>query len=280
MSGAPCLTPSSSPRNWKMNTTPGEAGPWRAPSPRPPRSPASSASSARRSSPSPSSAMPWPAPMSPSVPRTSTPEPVGAYTGEIAAPMLAGLATWASSATPSAAATRARRRAHRPQAAALRRVRPAADPVRRRAARGARGRPRRGDRPGQLRGRARGRASQGARRPGRPRHRLRAGVGHRHRSDGARRRRGGDGRRRSGRRVAELGAPSAAPARPGPLRRQRDERSIGEFLAEPAIDGALVGGASLKVDEMAGIVARAGLTAAGADGSRRAPAALTRRAAS
>jgi triosephosphate isomerase (TIM) len=39
--------------------------------------------------------------------------------------------------------------------------------------------------------------------------------------------------------------------------------AIGEFLAEPAIDGALVGGASLKVDEMAGIVARAGLTAAG-----------------
>ena len=37
--------------------------------------------------------------------------------------------------------------------------------------------------------------------------------------------------------------------------------SIGEFLAEPAIDGALVGGASLKPDEMAGIVGRAGLTA-------------------
>lgn len=34
-----------------------------------------------------------------------------------------------------------------------------------------------------------------------------------------------------------------------------------EFLAEPDIDGALVGGASLKVDEMAGIVARAGVTA-------------------
>jgi len=34
-----------------------------------------------------------------------------------------------------------------------------------------------------------------------------------------------------------------------------------EFLAEPAIDGALVGGASLKVEEMAGIVARAALTA-------------------
>jgi triosephosphate isomerase len=37
--------------------------------------------------------------------------------------------------------------------------------------------------------------------------------------------------------------------------------AIDEFLAEPAIDGALVGGASLKPDEMAGIVARAGLTA-------------------
>jgi triosephosphate isomerase len=37
--------------------------------------------------------------------------------------------------------------------------------------------------------------------------------------------------------------------------------NIAEFLAEPSIDGALVGGASLKPDEMAGIVARAGLTA-------------------
>jgi triosephosphate isomerase len=37
--------------------------------------------------------------------------------------------------------------------------------------------------------------------------------------------------------------------------------AIGEFLAEPAIDGALVGGASLKPDEMAGIVARAATTA-------------------
>jgi triosephosphate isomerase (TIM) len=36
--------------------------------------------------------------------------------------------------------------------------------------------------------------------------------------------------------------------------------NIGEFLVEPAIDGALVGGASLKPDEMAGIVARAGIT--------------------
>jgi triosephosphate isomerase (TIM) len=37
--------------------------------------------------------------------------------------------------------------------------------------------------------------------------------------------------------------------------------NIAEFLAEPSIDGALVGGASLKPDEMAGIVARAGITA-------------------
>ena len=37
--------------------------------------------------------------------------------------------------------------------------------------------------------------------------------------------------------------------------------NIAEFFAEPSIDGALVGGASLKPDEMAGIVARAGITA-------------------
>jgi triosephosphate isomerase len=43
--------------------------------------------------------------------------------------------------------------------------------------------------------------------------------------------------------------------------------NIGEFFAEPSIDGALVGGASLKPDEMAGIVARAALTA----DARRAP---------
>lgn len=43
--------------------------------------------------------------------------------------------------------------------------------------------------------------------------------------------------------------------------------AIGEFLAEPSIDGALVGGASLKVDEMAGIVARGGLTARARRGS-------------
>jgi triosephosphate isomerase len=36
---------------------------------------------------------------------------------------------------------------------------------------------------------------------------------------------------------------------------------IGEFMAEESIDGALVGGASLKPDEMAVIVARASVTA-------------------
>jgi triosephosphate isomerase len=37
--------------------------------------------------------------------------------------------------------------------------------------------------------------------------------------------------------------------------------TIGEFVAEPALDGALVGGASLKPDEMAGIVGAAGIVA-------------------
>lgn len=37
--------------------------------------------------------------------------------------------------------------------------------------------------------------------------------------------------------------------------------NIDEFMTEASIDGALVGGASLKPDEMAAIVARAGLTA-------------------
>ena len=37
--------------------------------------------------------------------------------------------------------------------------------------------------------------------------------------------------------------------------------NVEEFLAEPGVDGALIGGASLKPDEMAGIAARAGITA-------------------
>ena len=37
--------------------------------------------------------------------------------------------------------------------------------------------------------------------------------------------------------------------------------TLGEFLAEPSLDGALVGGASLRLEEMAAIVARAAMTA-------------------
>jgi triosephosphate isomerase len=37
--------------------------------------------------------------------------------------------------------------------------------------------------------------------------------------------------------------------------------NFGDFMTEPGVDGALVGGASLKPDEMAAIVARAGVTA-------------------
>jgi len=51
--------------------------------------------------------------------------------------------------------------------------------------------------------------------------------------------------------------------------------NIDEFLSEPGLDGALVGGASLKPDEMAGIVARAGLTAAARTAAARTAAART-----
>jgi len=60
---------------------------------------------------------------------------------------------------------------------------------------------------------------------------------------------------------ASLGAPDDASWLPVLYGGSVTSGSIGEFLAEPAIDGALVGGASLKVDEMAAIVARAALTA-------------------
>jgi triosephosphate isomerase len=46
--------------------------------------------------------------------------------------------------------------------------------------------------------------------------------------------------------------------------------TIDEFLVEPSIDGALVGGASLKPDEMAGIVGRAAVTATARAGAARA----------
>ena len=65
--------------------------------------------------------------------------------------------------------------------------------------------------------------------------------------------------------IAELGPAFAALAADVPVLYGGSvtAASAGEFLGEPAIDGALVGGASLKVEEMAGIVAQAGLTAQG-----------------
>jgi triosephosphate isomerase len=60
---------------------------------------------------------------------------------------------------------------------------------------------------------------------------------------------------------ASLGVPDRATGLPVLYGGSVTSTAIGEFLAEPAIDGALVGGASLKVEEMAGIVARAALTA-------------------
>src|SRR5215208_5957730 len=62
--------------------------------------------------------------------------------------------------------------------------------------------------------------------------------------------------------LARLGWPSGGADVPVLYGGSVTAANIGEFLTEPSIDGALVGGASLKPDEMAGIVGRAGLTAA------------------
>jgi triosephosphate isomerase len=62
--------------------------------------------------------------------------------------------------------------------------------------------------------------------------------------------------------LSALGWGSAAAATPVLYGGSVTSSNVDEFLAEPAIDGALVGGASLKPDEMAGIVTRAGRTAA------------------
>jgi triosephosphate isomerase len=67
--------------------------------------------------------------------------------------------------------------------------------------------------------------------------------------------------------LAEGGMPGAATHVPILYGGSVTSGAIDEFLAEPEIDGALVGGASLKVDEMAGIVARAGITAAARAGT-------------
>jgi triosephosphate isomerase len=62
--------------------------------------------------------------------------------------------------------------------------------------------------------------------------------------------------------LGELVFPNRAESTPVLYGGSVTSAAIGEFMAEPSIDGALVGGASLKPDEMAGIVARAGVTAA------------------
>ena len=77
--------------------------------------------------------------------------------------------------------------------------------------------------------------------------------------------RGGDANEMAGTiRLAlhELGFPMAGEGVPVLYGGSVTAAAIDEFMAEPGIDGALVGGASLKPDEMAGIVARAGVTAA------------------
>jgi triosephosphate isomerase len=61
--------------------------------------------------------------------------------------------------------------------------------------------------------------------------------------------------------LGELGFPNAGEVVPVLYGGSVTSAAIGEFMNEPSIDGALVGGASLKPDEMAGIVARAGVTA-------------------
>jgi triosephosphate isomerase len=62
--------------------------------------------------------------------------------------------------------------------------------------------------------------------------------------------------------VRGLGWGDAAEALPVLYGGSVTSASIDEFMTEPSIDGALVGGASLKPDEMAAIVGRAGVTAA------------------
>jgi triosephosphate isomerase len=69
--------------------------------------------------------------------------------------------------------------------------------------------------------------------------------------------------------LAALGAPAAGEGVPVLYGGSVTSSTIDEFMNEPSIDGALVGGASLKPDEMAGIVARAGLTASARAGARR-----------
>ncbi|MHB8674097.1 MAG: triose-phosphate isomerase [Candidatus Limnocylindrales bacterium] len=59
----------------------------------------------------------------------------------------------------------------------------------------------------------------------------------------------------------DVGAPAAGEGVPVLYGGSTTAANAGEFLGEPGIDGALVGGASLRPDDRAGIVGRAGVTA-------------------
>ncbi|MEI8334262.1 MAG: triose-phosphate isomerase [Chloroflexota bacterium] len=62
--------------------------------------------------------------------------------------------------------------------------------------------------------------------------------------------------------VAEIASPELAASVPILYGGSVTSANIAEFLAEPSIDGALVGGASLKPAEMSGLVGQASITAA------------------
>ena len=72
--------------------------------------------------------------------------------------------------------------------------------------------------------------------------------------------------------LGELGYPDRGEGVPVLYGGSVSSANIDEFMAEPSVDGALVGGASLKPDEMAAIVARAGLTARARTGAEPAAA--------
>ena len=187
-------------------------------------------------------------------------ELAGAYTGEVSAPMLVGLATWVivghserrrdDGETDELIA----RKLDRARDAGLRPILCVGEQLAEREAGRAEAVV-----DGQLRGALRPRPDR--RGPGaRPRHRLRARVGDRHRperprSDAAAM---ADAIRDT---LGRIGFADGGADMPILYGGSVTAANIAEFLAEPAIDGALVGGASLKPDEMAGIVGRAGVTA-------------------
>ena len=103
------------------------------------------------------------------------------------------------------------------------------------------------------------RAGRRARRAGRGGgHRLRAGVGDRHRQGGHPGRRAGGLRARSGQRLAELYSPELAAGVRILYGGSVKSTNAGEIVAQPDVDGALVGGASLDGAEFAGICIAAG----------------------